>query len=291
MDHQDHATANNCLPKSDRMNFLVKPIPKAISIFTAVFFVIALQMPVAFSQDVTELNAANFETKLAATGLPSVVFFTSKGCPQCIVLSEKMEGLAQEYNGFVTFFRFDAEIPGNKSILQDFNIQYLPAFLLLDNNKLKEIITFCPDTQSDYLESQINLNFFNNLFSKDTIHWLGHAQNVSLGFSSYFDVKLYKANNNKPGMIGDFDKKSVFGHFELTGENVYNPQCTPCLQFIGDLAVEKDDLGFKKKTKTIILLNLCQYSSRMRGVFQIGGSSNKNGELSGTIQFFNTKTL
>jgi thioredoxin 1 len=94
----------------------------------------------------------NFEEEVLESKIPVIIDFYANWCMPCKMMAPIFESLSKEYNGKVKFMKLDTEkFP---QAAQNFNIQGIPALVLVD--KSKEIGRIVGFTSQEVIRKKIN---------------------------------------------------------------------------------------------------------------------------------------
>jgi thioredoxin-like negative regulator of GroEL len=79
------------------------------------------------SNQVTEINASEFEEQVLRAGRPAVLDFYSTECAPCDALAPKYEAVAAQFSGRVRFFKIFRQ--GNRELAQRLGVSGSPTLV------------------------------------------------------------------------------------------------------------------------------------------------------------------
>lgn len=101
---------------------------------------------------ITHINASNFEEEVLQNKTPVIIDFFADWCMPCRMMAPVFEKLSQEYQGKLKFCKLNTD--ENQELAGDFQIQGIPALVIVNGNKeLKRIVGFHPE---DSLREEID---------------------------------------------------------------------------------------------------------------------------------------
>lgn len=92
------------------------------------------------------LQESSLDTAVIGNGRPTVVEFSALWCESCKRMAPSMFQLENEYVNRVNFVIVDGENSANSKVMEDFRVDGIPQFSLLDSdgNNLGNLIGFVP---------------------------------------------------------------------------------------------------------------------------------------------------
>ena len=98
------------------------------------------------------LEAETFESEVKSSAIPIIVDFWAQWCHPCTELGPKFEELSKEYEGKITFAKFDADT--SQEILQKFGIMGIPCMIMFHHGE--EIGRITGNMPKPYLKQKID---------------------------------------------------------------------------------------------------------------------------------------
>jgi len=85
------------------------------------------------SDNVSEIQAGDFETRVRAASEPVVLDFFSTECPPCEALAPKFEAVAEQFKGKVRFYKIYRQ--GSRDLAAQLSVSGSPTLLFFKGGK------------------------------------------------------------------------------------------------------------------------------------------------------------
>lgn len=90
-----------------------------------------------------------------SSGEPTLAFFHSDNCEQCLIMIDIVERVFPEYAGSVNLVDVDVYDPNNKPLLRRIGLQYIPTLVFFDRDG--GLQSFVGVMEADALRQQLSL--------------------------------------------------------------------------------------------------------------------------------------